>query len=181
MPKDTLSSPLSNVNLQTVAMHGPSPLTLPPSLSLTSLFACSHVLQDPAETRSRNADLYCKSPLPCYLDQEVPKSQKEAWIFQANLESQEDRIVWIICSQALHFMGAYPNSTLTQFARPSANETPRGTRCAAKAKEPALRWGWAMWGQGRNSREGLLEPGFGEQESCSHPLGQTDSRRRNRT
>lgn len=110
----------------------------------------------------------------------MPKSQKEAWIFHANLESQEDRIVWITYSQALQFMGAYPNQTLTQYARPSASKIPRGTRCAAKAKQPTLRWGWAAWGQGRDSiggTSGARVWGAGRLQSPSGSNGQQQGKR----
>lgn len=102
-------------------------------------FAGSLLFQDPAKTCSQNADLSCKSLLPRYLqllwDQEVPKAQKTAWVFQASLESQEAPRVWITYSQALQFMGVYPNQTRNQVTHPSVTETPLRTRCAAKSCE----------------------------------------------
>lgn len=132
------------------------------------LFACSFLLQDPAKTSSQNAALSCKSLLPYYLqllwDQEVPNAWKTDWVFQANLESQEAQIVWITYSQALQFMGAYPNQTLNQVTHPSVTETPLRTRCAAKCCEvgPGSKekgqgqLGMDCWSQALEGREGAI-------------------------
>jgi len=146
------------------------------------LFACSLILQDPAETRSRNVDLSCKSLLPCYSqllwDREVPKSQKAAWIFQANLESQEAQIVWITYSQALQFTGAYPNQTLDQVTHPSvpkhpseqgvlpstSNQLGGGARQHRDGVESA---GMDFWSQGLEGREGAITFVFKHEQTGS--------------
>lgn len=87
--------------------------------------------------------------------------QPSQLVLLANLGSQEAQRVWITYSQALQFMGAYPNQTGNQVTHPSVTETPLGTRCAAKGCEvgPGSRrrdrvsWGWAaearLWRAGK--------------------------------
>lgn len=101
----------------------------------------------------------------------MPKARKTAWVFQANLESQEAQIVWITYSQALQFMGAYPNQTPNQVTHPSVTETPLRTRCAAKycevgpgSKEKGqVSWEWSA--EARLWRAGKVQSPFHENMS----------------